>query len=296
MLIEWINDRYQWWWPYAGVAFLCSLLAGVIYFSWPSTPTFEHAEISSNTYGTMEELTQLSNFRSAYLKANGGEASIREILSIRNAGVMISKGKEMPFFSIKRQPDKSLTTFKMREYELTFGVNGPVVWQRVKKEGETPKYELKTGPEGQSLAQMGKFFDSTMSVLLLNQGKIEHLSPSQWQGTETLKVNFAPDEFNRQATSYFDIRTMHQLARIEQLPDGRIRKTLYNDYRDVAGMQEPFKVETYIDEVLQNQIIIEKCEANIGAILSLFDYPEQLADSTQEAEINVNYKLPQQTH
>ncbi|MGZ0707172.1 hypothetical protein ACWPKO_02410 [Coraliomargarita sp. W4R53] len=231
-------------------------------------------DVAAHSFGTMEELTDYPKFRAAYLEANGGEARLKKVLSIRNSGVMISGEAEVPFFTIKRRPDKSLMTLKMRDYDLTFGVDGDVVWQRVKVDGQAPQYELKTGAEGRALGEMGEFFDSTMRVLLLNKGKIEHLSPSQWSGADAVKIEFSPDESNIRVSAYVDIRTMHQLARIEEFSDGRTRKILYDDYRNVAGMMEPFQVETYINDVLQSRIVIDKCEANVGAILSLFEYPE----------------------
>ena len=296
MLIEWIDDRYRWWWPYAGLSFFCAMLAGVIYFSWPSSTTFEEADTSAPTFGTIEDLTQYENFRSAYLEANGGETSIASILSIRNSGVMISGDSEVPFFTIKRRPDKSLTTFKMREYDLSFGVDGETIWQRIKADGQAPNYEIKTGAEAQALAEMGEFFDSTMSTLLHNKGNIERLSSSQWSGTDTVKVEFTPKTNQTKVTAHFDIHSMQQLARIEKFSDGRTRKTLYDDYRNVAGMLEPFTIETYMDDVLQSRILVEKCEANVGAILSLFKYPSQLKDTAKKPNVDLNYKLLDQAN
>jgi len=278
---EWIKDRVQWWWPYLGAVVVCGLLGGLVYFFWPDA---EEVDYAPTGFGTMEELTRFSAFRLAYLSANGGEEQLEALQSVRASGVMESGGAEVPFFTIKRRPDKSLTTLEMPDYDLTFGVDGDVVWQRVTAEGQAPQYELKTGAEAEALGEMGAFFDPIMGVLLFDLGTIERLSPSQWMGVDAVKVEFYSEEANIRAAAYVDIRTMQPLARIEAFSDGRERKVLYADYRKVGGMLEPFQVETYLDDVLQSRIVIHKSEANVGAVLALFKYPEWLRDAPEEGE------------
>lgn len=50
-------------------------------------------------------------------------------------------------------------------------------------------------------------------------------------------------------------------------------------------MLEPFKVEAYLDDVLQSRIVIEKGEANVGAVLALFKYPEWLRDASEQGQL-----------
>jgi hypothetical protein len=45
-------------------------------------------------------------------------------------------------------------------------------------------------------------------------------------------------------------------------------------------MQEPFQVDTYLDDVLQSRVIIEKSQVNVGTVASLFQYPGD--DDTSE--------------
>lgn len=280
MLDEWIDDRIRWWWPYLGVAIVCGLLAGVVYSVWSNTEVTDHkVESVPAGFGSMEELTSLPKFRLAYLKANGGEESLAALQSVRASGVMESEGNTVPFFTMKRRPDMSLTTLKMPDYDLTFGVDGDVVWQRVTAEGQEPQYTLNSGEEAEALGETGAFFDPIMGVLLFDQGTIERLSPSQWMGKDAMKIEFYSEESSIRAAAYVDIRTMQPLARIEKFSDGRVRKVLYGDYRTVGGMMEPFEIKKYVDDILQVRIVIDKSDANVGAILSLFKYPEHLPDA-----------------
>jgi len=273
------KERLWLWWPILAFAALTTLVGGGVWYFWPEA---EPVAVIDPGYGSMEKLTRFTEFRSAYLRANGGEEQLEALQSVRASGQMESGGQTVPFFSLKRRPDQSLTTLKMPDYELSFVVNGDQVWQRVNVAGQAPQYELKTGAEAAALGQMGDFFDPIMLVLLFDEGSIERLSPSMWMGRETIKLEFRTDEGDIRASAYVDIQNMQPLARIEEFADGRERKVLYSDYRLVGGMQEPFLVETYLDETLQSRVILEKSDPNVGTVASLFYYPGSISTEALE--------------
>jgi hypothetical protein len=82
------------------------------------------------------------------------------------------------------------------------------------------------------------------------------------------------------ASAYVDIQNMQPLARIEEFADGRERKVIYSDYRSVGGMQEPFLIETYIDDVLQSRVTLERSDLNVGTVASLFSAPGSSTEDT----------------
>jgi hypothetical protein len=250
---------------------------------WPRA-TVESEEYVRD-YGDLEQLTRFSNFRAAYLRANGGEEALSNLQSVRATGTFERGGQSLPFFSLKRRPDQSITTITFPNYELTYGVNGDVIWQRVLVRGLAPVYELKTGDEAAALAQMGDFFDPIMRVLLYDDGIIERLSPSNWMGTPSVKVEFRTGDGQMRAAAYVEIENMRPLVRIEELANGVERKVLYSDYRIVSGMQEPFIVETYLDDVLQSRVLLEKSDVNVGAVASLFFPPDSLLPSEMEQDL-----------
>ena len=267
-----LQNKLWFWWPFLAFFVLLSLIGGTV---WYLRPQAKPIEIIAHSYGSMEELTQFPKFRLAYLRANGGREQLQAIQSVRTSGLMESGGKTIPFVSLKRRPDKSLTTFKMKDYELSFVVNGDQVWQRIIMPRQAPQYELKSGEEAQGLAEMGMFFDPIMRAILFDQGTINRLLPSAWLGEEAVKLEFQSENTFIQVTAYVNIHTMHPLARIEKFSDGRIRKVLYSDYHSIDGMQEPFKVETYLDDVLQSRVIIKRSQTNVGTIPTLFEYPNK---------------------
>jgi hypothetical protein len=267
------------WWPFLAFTAVASLVGGVTWYLWPEA---ESVEIVDTGFEDMEKLTRFSEFSSAYLRANGGEEQLEALQSVMATGQMESGGQTVPFFSLKRRPDMSLMTLKMPDYDLTFVVNGEQVWQRVNVKGQEPQYELKTGAEAEALGEMGVFFDPIMRVLLFGEGSIERLVPSMWMGRPTIKIEFRTDDGQMQASAYVDIENMHPLARIEAFADGRERRVLYSDYRSVNGMQEPFHIETYLDDVLQSRVVLEKSTPNVGTVASLFQYPGPESDLALE--------------
>ena len=273
-------------WIVAVTIFIISLLSVVAWFLWPRDS--EETDADERNYGSLDELTRFSNFRLAYLQANGGEESLENLQSVRASGLFESGGKQLPFFSLKRRPNQSLTTITFPNYELTYVVNGGVVWQRVLVRGADPVYELKTGEEAAALAQMGEFFDPIMRVLLFDEGIIERLSPSSWMGTPAVKVEFRTADGNMRAAAYIEIENMRPLARIEEFGNGQERKVLYSDYRNVSGMQEPYIVETLINDERQSRVILEKSDVNVGAVASLFFPPEGLLSADLQQELVVD--------
>lgn len=272
--------KARYWWVGAVLVCLILILCVAVWNFWPraSVEAPDHVQ----DYGSLEELTRFSNFRLAYLRANGGEERLQRLQSVRSSGVFESGGQSLPFFSLKRRPDQSLTTLTFPSYELSYGVDGDVVWQRVTPIGGESVYELKTGDEAEALGQMGEFFDPIMRVLLFDDGMIERLSPSNWQGAPAVKVEFQTEDGYIKAAAYVEIKHMRPLARIEKFTDGKERKVLYSDYRSVGGMQEPYLVETFIDDVLQSRVVIAKSQINVGAVASLFQFPEKSNVSKKE--------------
>lgn len=221
----------------------------------------------------MEDLSRFSNFRGAYLEANGGEEQMENVQSVRTTGLMEIDGETVPFFSLKRRPNQSLTTLKMPNYELTFVVNGEQIWQRIKAPGGETQYERKEGDQAKEIAKMGVFFDPLARVLVFGEGAVERLSPSTWMGNQTIKMEFQTEDAPSSA-AYVDIATMHPLALVQELPDGRERKVIYGNYQSVDNMQIPFLLENYLDDELQSRVILEESHTNVGTVASIFEYPE----------------------
>jgi len=227
-----------------------------------------------------QNLTDVSTFRMAYIKANGGEHKLAALNSIQTRGTFESGGNTVPFRTIKRRPDKSITTLQMPDYELSFVVNGRSVWQRVEQRGLEPVDTMKEGQEADAMRELGHFFDPFMHVVLSEPKSILSMEATTWEGEPALSLEFKSDSRNMHATVILNPRTLNPILRKEEFADGRTREVFYSDYRSIdGGIREPFQVETYMDAELQSRLIVESCTINVGAPGFLFEFKEPESES-----------------
>jgi len=221
----------------------------------------------------MQELSEVSAFREAYLFANGGENNVLDLQSILASGTFESNGTSVEFRSIKRRPDKSITTLKMPEYDLSFVVNGDLVWQRVRQPNMDPIDVLMEGDEAQAVLELGNFFEPFTYTVVHAPEKIQSIIPNTWKGESCLLVQFEMPISGVPARVYVDPIKMTQIVRIEDFANGLKREVFYSDFRRVeGGMLEPFLIETYLKGDLQNRVVVERFAANPGVISSIFEF------------------------
>lgn len=228
---------------------------------------------TTQQYGSLTTLLDKSNFKAAYLKANGGTKMLDTLQTIRVSGWMDGNGPRRRFVSIKKRPDKALLTFDYENYSLSFGINGETAWQRTNQPGENPVIDILSGHAATALFESGKFYGPVMRGFLLGDGEISELKQSSWNGQECILATIDRGSEEAPIQVYVDPATMHPLARIEAFADGTVRKTVYRDYHDLGGMQEAFNVESYMNDVLQSRLIIESSDTNFGILSQLFDPP-----------------------
>ena len=227
------------------------------------------------------DLSDVGNFRSAYLQANGGREAIDRLRSLLVTGTLESGGKTVPFRSIKRHPDQGIFTMSMPEYELSFVVNGDVIWQRVEQPGMEPVDTLMSEKEARATANLGSFFDPIMHVVLDESSAIQRLVADSWEGAPTLRMDFLSAERNMEGTVHLDPETLTPVARIEEFGDGRERLVRYDDYRTMeGGIRQPFLVKTFVNGELLNRTQMEKVVANPGVPRFIFEFRGDASDET----------------
>ena len=225
-------------------------------------------------YGSLDDLLSKPRFQQAYLNANGGPEMLNKLQTIRVSGWMESQDQRQRFISVKKRPDKSLLTFELEDYDLSFGVNGQTVWQRVAVQGQATQVKLLEQHEAEAIIDSAQFFGPVMRALLLGDGEISDLEAAVWDGQECILVQITRGVQDPTMQVYVAPSTMHALARVETFSDGKIRKTLYKNYQKLEGMNEAFHVESHLDDVLQSRIIIERGTTNFGVLSKVFDIPQ----------------------
>lgn len=273
----------------AAVLLTCSaLLIGLILTLLRTDPDSASKGIQSEASvprnASLEELTQISRFRTAYIEANGGLQGIDNLNSLRVSGTFESNGQTVPFRSLKKRPDQGITTLQMPDYTLSFVVNGAEVWQRVEQPGQAPVDTLMKGQEAAALVDLGYFFDPIMHVILSESSSIQGITVDEWESQPTLRMQFASTSRKVNATVHFDPATLTPLVRIEQFSDGSERKVLYNDYRSINGsIKQPYLIETFLKGDLLNRVAIERIQVNPGIGSFIFEYTGDPTSTNAEA-------------
>jgi hypothetical protein len=269
--------------PYVVVVLITIVAVWVVVAWWNEDDSM--ADLDALSYGALTDLAQPAAFRRAYLKANGGLELLNIIQSVRMFGHMESAGVSRPFFSMKKRPDQMLLTFDFETHDLTFAVDGDVVWQRTRAPGQEEQIQVLEGEQADAFLVMREFFGPMMQLFFLEKGELHQIEIAEWAGEPCLSVRFSGEGPGVEMEAFVDPKTMNPMVRFERYADGRVRKTVYDDYRSLRGMQEPFIVETYMDDELQSRIVIEQGDSNLGVVSLMFEVPQlwkkgQLGDAS----------------
>ncbi len=233
----------------------------------------QHENEKEYPYGTLSELSNPEQFKLAYLRANGGRQMLKVLQSVKLTGRVETEEANYRFASVKMRPDRMLLSFQFDTHDITYGINGDVVWRRIRADGVEPKIEQLGGDEAEAMLGMGRFFGPVLRICLLEEGRLDGIEVSEWDGDEVLKVLLVDGSEGTRMEVYVDPQTMFPVARVEYFSNQTTRKTLFGDYHVLSGMQEPFWVESYVDDVFKNRVIVERGDSNFGTISSLFEMP-----------------------
>lgn len=265
------------WWPFVALSLLIGLIV-VIIVLYSSGSESDPAMVELSSTVVVEETYEpvlIRKFREEYIAANGGREAIERLISIRVTGEFESGGQVLPFRTLKRRPDQSITTLHFSDYELSFIVSGDLVWQRVEQPGLEPQDTLKEGAEADAMREMGHFFDALMYTVLYESEAILSVELGVMGELPCYIVEFKSETRGMHAVVHIDQEALTPVLRTERFADGKIREVRYADYRKIyEGMLEPFLVETLMDGELQSRVVLEKAQANIGILKQIFEMPE----------------------
>ena len=234
----------------------------------------ESTEAEITLQERFEALTKLPALREAYIEAHGGRKSIESFNTVKATGVLESDGEARPFLVLKKRPDQALLRIEMPDYELTIGVSGDTVWQRtIPANGGRARYRKRTGKEARMLGNISNFYDPLTEALVFGRGEVRSISRDQWEEQPALRVDFVTAE-GLDASAYLDPRTTFALARMDHFADGRQRRTIFDNYRRIGGLPQPFEITTFLDGTRRNKMRAETFEHNVGVVSSIFQMPK----------------------
>lgn len=261
------------WTPFLVLAAFTAILLLVVFNL--NRGDLESVDQGDGSAGLGEEKTLVERLAEGYLAANGGAEAIASLRSLRFSGTFETDGQIIPYVSVKKRPSQSHLSLIFPGYKLALVVDGDVVWQRVLVDGEDPVNSLVDEAEAEEIRRLGMFFDPVTMALLLSEGTIDDAFEGDWKGRSCYVLEFRNAELNLDSVAYIDSETLRVLAREDMLDNESKRTLIYSQYETIDGFQHALTTESYVDGELDNRVVVESAQHNIGTFSSFFEFPEK---------------------
>jgi hypothetical protein len=207
--------------------------------------------------------------RKYYNGSLGGEEHWKRLESLIIKGeIALPDGQVVEFTSNRKKPDLCKTVLKLdRGFEIISSFDGADAWQRITYETEEPV----DMPAEIALDYIrDSVFGSHLLYPELPGKKIIYLGEARIGGSicYRLQVTLPNGQFLVMA---IDIETGLQVAQeyVSEV-DGKERRLIQSDFRKIAGVLIPFRIETYAGEELQEVTTLTSVEANRGLAAWMF--------------------------
>src|SRR6185295_2887883 len=206
-----------------------------------------------------------TNIINRYKKAIGGSAASRGKSTFISGSVKAPDGSTGRFTIQTSAPASLRIDIESGELKESECYNGKSAW-RVDSRG------LRTllGDEVKLLRLEALLLNGRLAELQRNRIVPQFAGKTQIDGREANAIEFTRD--NVRVKLFFDASTNLLIKRERETSEG-VQEMLYNDYRAIDGVQEPFslKLKRGASELL---ITVERVEHNRGVELTAFRYPQ----------------------
>jgi len=235
----------------------------------PSIPTAAYTE-NSGPAGLLN----------AYLDAIGGRGAVERIQSVRYEGDVLINGVSRPFRLIVLKPDKGmLVTYDEGGAAVKYKLNGDKAWMLLDQEDgsriikkieekqiEALKWSLRVDHTFRRMALAGQ-------AAGLSVDEIEYMGKPCFEVTKMM-----PD--SSEFLAILEEKSLLLLKTRERvgIGKGQIMEVVYDDYKMISGVMEPYTTKLYRDGELDNTVHINSIRFNMGFISSLFNVPDELEE------------------
>ncbi|WPJ93979.1 hypothetical protein SH580_11100 [Coraliomargarita algicola] len=251
------------------------LVCAAIYTAIKSIGNSDQSDASTQfPHGTIRELTSLRAFMPAYLSVNCKEPLLESIRTIRIAGTVESDGNSENFVLVKMRPDRMLFNLDRVTHEITYGIIGPEVWERIRIPKKDDIHTMIEGEAAEAWRAQSHFFDRIIEAHL-GKGIITGIEAADWNGNDCLKVHIT-DANEKRVETFIDPFTMYPIAERQILSNGSIQQSEFFDYHDVDGIPIPFHIIASVNNTITTRTRIERAAINTGIMSRLFEVPDSL--------------------
>lgn len=233
--------------------------------------------ISSSSYAEID----VSELLDAYLEAMGGRDALQRIRSVRYEGRIDFSPSVQDFQMYLLVPDKGMLVISPGEVaSKKLMLNGDTAWQVFEKPNGARELMLLEEDETRALKWSMRVHYTFREIAM--EGRASQLSVREieYLGKPCYEVSKeAGDGSNFLAV--LDQETLYLLKTLETVNGGEEKDeltVLYDDYRMVSGVVEPYHSKLYRNGSLDNEVVVESIRINSGVMSSLFEIPAEIAD------------------
>jgi hypothetical protein len=205
-----------------------------------------------------------------YVKAAGGSKTLSKIRTVTLEGSFTnpSDGKSGTYTLNTKLPNRYYSEIVLGDKNLIEAYNGKSAWH------ETAEGEIGTlvGPEGFQLESASSYYNSRLLNLKKNKLLLTFVGHAQVRGKDALQVEVTT-AIGLKRQVYFDPQT-HLIVEESGTLGGVDETILYDDYRQVDGVQLPHKIELHRgNDVYSIDITRAAINGTVGE--RVFDFPRK---------------------
>src|SRR5215472_1565537 len=204
-----------------------------------------------------------------YIKAEGGSKALSKIQTLTLEGTFTTaEGKSGTYTFNTKLPNRYYSELLVGDRTLIEAYNGKSAWQQ----NTAGEITTMLGAEGAQLEAAGQYYNSHLVDAKKNKLGIGFASHAQVRGRDALDIEITtPAGVKRHV--FFDLQT-HLILREQAVIGGVDQQILYDDYRSVAGVKLPYKIELHRGADVYD-VAITRAGINSSVGERVFDFPKK---------------------
>jgi outer membrane lipoprotein-sorting protein len=214
--------------------------------------------------GTVDELVAKN------LAAKGGLARLKAVETIKQTATMTMMGTSVPMTIYTKRPNMVRQEMTVDKKTIINSFDGQTPWIINPLTGSTLPM-LVSGPQAAMIKEQSSF-DGPL-VDFKDRGITVSVEGLELAGDRVLIHLLVTSKTKQVRHLYLDSTTFLDVKMMTEQDKFKLEQE-FDDYRDVDGIQWPFRTRTSTNGVLQSEIKVEKVEFNVKMDDALFRVPK----------------------
>ena len=204
-----------------------------------------------------------------YIKAEGGSKALSKIQTLTLEGTFTTAdGKSGTYTLNTKLPNRYYSELVLGDRTLIEAYNGKSAWHQ----NTAGEITTMVGAEGAQLEAAGQYYNSHLVDAKKNKLGIGFAAHAQVHGRDALDLEVTtPAGIKRHV--FFDSQT-HIILKEQATLGGIDEQILYDDYRSVAGVKLPYKIELHRGADV-HEVSVTRAAINSPVGERVFDFPKK---------------------